>query len=248
MTRKNKDWSVSLDQGIKNTEIIRVFFDECGLEPYSHNSINYSVIGIANDDRYQGWTDKHTNHFTIPSQWAEARQYICEIEEEKKGAELVEGRWYKFQLPENNITIGRFEEIDGNTIVLLDMGDKYYEHNVEDWVHLRYKHLAEEATSDEIETHLIRYAKDLYGKMSHISIINNESQVEALDHTSDFNYDYLWDTLYYGSSIVYSKGKWAYRAEEKKTPLEDLIAKYEKESVKHEFIQQFIEDLKKLKK
>ena len=93
MKRKNTDWSVSLDENVESKELVRIFFNECGLTPYNEETLDYSFFAQDSDDvmnnQYSGWECIKENHFTIPSQWHEAKAYICK-EEKELWDEIVE--------------------------------------------------------------------------------------------------------------------------------------------------------------
>lgn len=87
MKKNNRDWSVSLDENVESKELVRIFFNECGLTPYNEETLDFSFFAQDSDDiknnQYSGWELNKENHFTIPSQWHEAKAYICEEEKER---------------------------------------------------------------------------------------------------------------------------------------------------------------------
>lgn len=156
--RKNKDWSISLDEGVTSKKIVEGFFEECGLVPFGCNTLDDYKWNHATDkffSRGYGMTNKH---FTIPSQWQEAKEYICE--EEK--AKLEVNKWYKFK-DKHSCIIGRVTAIGDMYILFKDyIMDNYKgspEYKEDDKIDRAFDILATELTPKELEEHLIACAK-----------------------------------------------------------------------------------------
>ena len=86
--RINKYWSVSLDEGVDNKEMVKSFFKDCGLTPFNCGTLDNSIWGQDSTDiknskfSWFGAEVSGPKRFTIPSQWEEAKKYICATEED----------------------------------------------------------------------------------------------------------------------------------------------------------------------
>ena len=89
MTLKT-DWYITLDEGVSNKELIKVFADEIGLSLYSEDTLpHYKRWQPHGSKVLEGVLDRPRNkHFSLPSQWKEALDYI-------KSPTIEVGKWYK---------------------------------------------------------------------------------------------------------------------------------------------------------
>ena len=206
MNRKNKDWSISLDEGVTSNKIKEGFFEECGMTPYSHASLNCILLGIVpHTDRYQGVTRVKPKHFKLPSQWKEAKEYICE-----ECSILEEGRWYKFvgykfrvhAISDNSVSVKNLMYNSKN----YEESDDFdgYGHNV------RKKSI--ELTQEELKEHLIACAKARGYEEGNFHDLKDGERWGVTKGSKNFEgfcYKAKENSLTLNCGILYKDGKWA---------------------------------------
>lgn len=190
----NKTWTI---EGSKNLK--EAFIKELNLKPeYSKESaLNWSYIGnedCSDENVYQGVSTKQDNHFKLPEQWGEAKEFIINI-----NINSLEENEYYYVEEDDFWMIGKVSKgNNGNNDDSTLRGDCYYmisqdkEYIKEDsWCYSDKNRTFRKATPDEIEwlelchkagKFLTKEQIKKYNKYSKLYVRYNESITEE-----DFN-------------------------------------------------------------